>query len=482
MSTSTGHKASPAAIGTASECCSDPNCSAMRNRYFFGKRMSPESYRLEQRYGLERRLLLNRAIHGWGVVYGLGVTATSADTLTITPGLALDRNGRELLQGAAQTIGPQKKPQTFHLDNLLLLDGAYKRIAPDSVEDAFAKINTKTECVLLSIHYAELDIDPVSVKGDCNCDSEEFDHTCETVIYSLRRASKEDLCRDLACQLRCTCGKGLDPEAQHDCGEHRCICEHLTKLDIEDGGMLCEIEDACGRRLRVDLRDGVPLACVEMQVDGCDRIRFGESVDACGPRKLVKRNDVLFDLIQGCDLTRIKRLGWHILHRERIPFTQFSSALAGAGDKQAMYVSKDFWVEFTQPVSKDSLRADCFSMTVLTREREGGWWQPLRVPILRLEYLAEKADPVGHVRGAALVFDGAWIEDAVRGRRSIFQEGIVRVEIEVRGDYIIDCNGQAVDANAVGLSTTRTGNGTAGGTFLSTFSVVAEGETSYAAA
>ena len=47
----------------------------------------------------------------------------------------------------------------------------------------------------------------------------------------------------------------------------------------------------------------------------------------------------------------------------------------------------------------------------------------------------------------------------------------VEVEIEIRGDYIVDCNGQTVDANAVGLSPSPTGNGTPGGTFLSTFRV-----------
>ena len=45
------------------------------------------------------------------------------------------------------------------------------------------------------------------------------------------------------------------------------------------------------------------------------------------------------------------------------------------------------------------------------------------------------------------------------------------VEIEVRGDFIVDCNGQPVDANAVGRRSAPTGNGTPGGTFLSTFRV-----------
>jgi hypothetical protein len=53
----------------------------------------------------------------------------------------------------------------------------------------------------------------------------------------------------------------------------------------------------------------------------------------------------------------------------------------------------------------------------------------------------------------------------------VFRDEVSRVEIEVRGDYIVDCNGQAVDANPVGLRAAPSGNGTPGGTYVSTFSV-----------
>jgi hypothetical protein len=67
--------------------------------------------------------------------------------------------------------------------------------------------------------------------------------------------------------------------------------------------------------------------------------------------------------------------------------------------------------------------------------------------------------------------DGPWLEDAVRGRRTIFYGTETRVEFEVRGDFIVDCNGQTVDANSFGLFRVPTGNATAGGTLLSTFVV-----------
>ena len=63
------------------------------------------------------------------------------------------------------------------------------------------------------------------------------------------------------------------------------------------------------------------------------------------------------------------------------------------------------------------------------------------------------------------------VRGRIYGRHSVFYAGETSVEIEVRGDFIVDCNGQPVDANAVGLLTTPTGNGTPGGTFLSSLRV-----------
>src|SRR5207248_2404226 len=93
---------------TKPECCTDTKCeTGLRNYYFDGKRLTTDSFRVEQRYALERRWLLNRAIHGWGVVYGYAVSAgpasqshknAVAQALKIGPGLALDKCGRELLQ------------------------------------------------------------------------------------------------------------------------------------------------------------------------------------------------------------------------------------------------------------------------------------------------------------------------------------------------------------------------------------------------
>ena len=74
---------------------------------------------------------------------------------------------------------------------------------------------------------------------------------------------------------------------------------------------------------------------------------------------------------------------------------------------------------------------------------------------------------------ATLVVDAGWVDDAIESRKTIFNEYAAAVEIEVRGDFIVDCNGQTIDANAIGLSPAPTGNGTPGGTFFSSFRVEA---------
>ena len=52
-------------VESLSECCSDAACdSGLRNNYFEGKRLTADAFRVEQDYLIDRRRLLNRAIHG----------------------------------------------------------------------------------------------------------------------------------------------------------------------------------------------------------------------------------------------------------------------------------------------------------------------------------------------------------------------------------------------------------------------------------
>lgn len=70
----------------------------VRNRYFYGKLLDVHHLELEQDYLNGKRWLLNRLISGYGVICGLDVQpAQKGRAVVVTPGIALDRGGREIV-------------------------------------------------------------------------------------------------------------------------------------------------------------------------------------------------------------------------------------------------------------------------------------------------------------------------------------------------------------------------------------------------
>jgi hypothetical protein len=499
--TDTPRKPSPGGRATH-ECCSDAPCdSGLRNHYFEGKRLTSDSFRVEQSYLVERRHLLNRAIHGWGVVYGYGLKP-AAGQFEVQPGFALDECGRELVLTRAKKI---------EAGDVILLDNKYARLErpPEGsyeTDDKKPHGPDRRACWLLSVHYAEQGVGPVKMNDPCSCERKEWDHVCETVRFSLRRVDCAECCKPHECELQCGCGTGAccehhprpephqdlrqdpyakeNPESRESTKEHahaanpvqrggcQCVCDHVTGLSDVECKRLCVIEEPCAQ-IRIDLRHGVPLACVSLREGKCDDWLFDEWVEACGPRRLVKRNDTLFDLIRGCDLTRISAIGWADWHRARQPihWDDFKKSFGDETSAESGRNLTKYWVEFSRPVRKDTVRADCFRMTVVVPEDAEGWGEPRRVPILDVETVDAPAPLNGFITRATLVVDAGWVDDAIESRKKFFNQNPTTVEMEIRGDFIVDCNGQTVDANAVGLSPAPTGNGTPGGTFYSSFLV-----------
>jgi hypothetical protein len=469
----------------SANCCGEPSCGCgLRNNYFVGKRLTPDSFQVEQDYVIGRRRLLNRNLYGTGIVCGLGVTGAppapgevgASGRLSVGAGLALDGCGRELVQ---------EGPICLAFGDIILIDEKGAPIPRPRGCDANEHPNRGYEehDWLLAAHYAERPLGACTVQDACSCERREWEHVCETVRFSLRRVHGADCCLHPECELCCGCGKGpcCDEHAPASKGEqhHRkegegnrnpvlrggcnCLCTHLAGLDPGEGcGPLCEIEDACGR-IRVDLCNVIAIACVRLRRNDCDRLVFDECVEACGPRRLVKRNDLLFDLIRGCDLTRITEVSWARWHREEVDFAAFAAFFRGPEAREGT-VTK-FVVRFSRRVRAATVRPDCFAISVFI-EKEGGWRETLHVPIAHVEM--DEAD--GYVTRVAIVVPTRWAASLSSDTRFDSKYG-TPVEIEIRGDLILDCNGQAVDANAIGLSAAPTGNGTPGGTHLSTFRV-----------
>ena len=73
--------------------------SFVRNNFFDGRFLSAEDLAREQDYFREKQKLHNRALHGFGIVYGLDVSQRPGK-LVITAGLAIDCQGNEIVVAA----------------------------------------------------------------------------------------------------------------------------------------------------------------------------------------------------------------------------------------------------------------------------------------------------------------------------------------------------------------------------------------------
>lgn len=77
-----------------------------RPAFFTGERLLPDT--LDEAFAgpLALHRLHNRALHGWGIAFGLDVTGRqAATTVTVAPGYAIDAAGRDLVLAEPATLG-----------------------------------------------------------------------------------------------------------------------------------------------------------------------------------------------------------------------------------------------------------------------------------------------------------------------------------------------------------------------------------------
>lgn len=182
-----------------------------RLRYFHGMLLDDKDFQAEQQYHAGKRRLLNRMLHGSGVVCGLEIKGKK-DTrwIEITSGFALDCSGNEIWV-----------PKTEQIDLATLLPPKEKTKTADCrPEDE----NDKLKTYYIGIRYNEQPTNPVSVylpSGSCE------EKSCENSRY------KEGFCIEVVecCERKydpglqktfCDCDNGAAPEKAelmcHDCG------------------------------------------------------------------------------------------------------------------------------------------------------------------------------------------------------------------------------------------------------------------------
>lgn len=102
-----------------------------RNKYFYGKLLTVRDLQLEQKYVNDKRRLINRLLHGAGIVCGLNVVYVDDQTISIENGLALDYGGREIVVDRP-TI--KKLPMIDGFDKITDQTSAYLCIAYNEEE------------------------------------------------------------------------------------------------------------------------------------------------------------------------------------------------------------------------------------------------------------------------------------------------------------------------------------------------------------
>lgn len=138
-----------------------------RNKYFYGKLLSVGDFQTEQKYMNDKRRLINRFLHGCGVVCGLNVVQADDCSLSLETGLALDFAGREIVV------------DTPVIKKLSMIEGF----------DSYTEEDEDDSYLYLCIEYAEKEKEPVYNISGSDAKSEEYNKIAEG--YRIYLTNKE---------------------------------------------------------------------------------------------------------------------------------------------------------------------------------------------------------------------------------------------------------------------------------------------------
>jgi hypothetical protein len=291
---------------------SRPGLSApVRNRYFYGKLLDVHNLQMEQDYFLEMGRLINRLTLGSGVLCGLRVKRGTGRTLLVSPGVAVDGYGREIVVTEQVTIDlaelERETSAELGLDSEAEAEGDVPAQAdPVGPTPVPTPIRLTGSVLCLSYHECPVEPSPVLV-ADCDLREECVPGAVrERFKFSLMPAAYAPLPED-----PCSIMRGptqwrtpYEPTQPTLPGESTQVME--TRLasalrEIEHvGGVTPELETAAAMRQRLcDVYHppcGPGSACVPVALIAKGP-RGGITVDECLPRRTIYSNAVLLDLI-----------------------------------------------------------------------------------------------------------------------------------------------------------------------------------------
>jgi hypothetical protein len=415
---------------------------------------------------LKRQRLLNRAIHGYGVVEGFGPVVGEGGALVLeqgclelTGGLAIDRYGRMLYWdggriGMHDIVG--RRPEQEGTYTLC----AHFACRPPRVD----------ECLPLAGARSQWWKEGVVFTLQSECDT--VDRTCPD--HPEGRCIDHDhfLCRRTGALPGDDDGDIAvsddvpwlvkDPSAP-DCPTGR------------DGWVYDPDPDVCVPIARVEICDLANDRSEKEEDPECDP-RYGfcsTAPDPCGVRPYVYRNPLLYELVKECDvsLSRVQAISWSDwIERgwsHEVDWKEFADRIAyrhdpSAGDDAAY--DQGFVIRFTRPIAVETIHPASIVLTssVLDRFR---YYRISRAVRLDFRFL-ERNGPLAH--GVRLEPHEEWVEEEVQNEESSLNSGAY-FELTIRGQLLRDACGHTLDARPLDVDPDARGQAMPGGDFVSAF-------------
>ena len=467
-----------------------------RNNYFYGKTLTVRDFQKEQEYFNRKRWLLNRTLVGWGVVGGLEVRPKEPEELkktgyvTITPGMALDWYGREIILAEERTVDISKE----------LCECPTSQEAGKPVEKTWA----------ICLEYGECQTEQVRVPitGCQQEEIEEYNRIREHPVIQLRTLDelpKPDVFGQF-CHLR---DIKTEESKQDPCTMqcetptvHEYLCKKLGEQDptcSQEQNMACVIlctltvtyppcPDATSYGEKADRQkpeqshSSDTSECHDDEQDDNEPEKPPEptiQLDCCSHRKLVYSNHLLYDFIS-CyhgDVPHIVDFNWrdkvnHNGYGDNTQTRQDSKETNGRPSQRQMDWDEfyelcrcGFTVTFDQKMDPRTLNPHTFIISVLTKENRTGYRLTRYLPAQEI-----RLQKIGECYTATFILDPDFIDDECDSANSDLGGGVV-VEILLRGSSILGKDGKALDGDYI-RGQLPTGNGVQGGDFVDWFTVL----------
>jgi hypothetical protein len=441
-----------------------------RNHYYRGKLLTERDFRDEQRYQMDKLRLHHVALHGWGIVCGLRLHPhphCPDRRIVLEPGLAIDDCGREIRVMREVEINlplPPPRPQEPPCSD----DEGTGGEAQKTGEPLQADVGQQQEKNHHGGHQAEHEH-----ADDLDQDDEEHPlpaNPCDD------RPSPQDL---YLCLRYAECETEFAVAPFDDCGcndsgqKPNRICEGFEvdvlteKPDWWDKAVRepCAVPD-CELLFR---RDAV---CPEMNRFGCLPLALLQEVEPGMPvdvRQIdyVNRRELsstytleqvircILDKLPTREITRISEINWE--HGDRLECNEFMRQYTGGHGE-----NKGFRIEFTSPVSAQSIDTRSFMAVIVYRPENMS--DPRSIEVAPV-HIAKDAD---QTKWCTLLIDSGYARRHLDGHNfDLF--------LTLKCNVITGMNGLAVDGDYLAKSEEDdiwrmdlpSGNNVPGGTFES---------------